>query len=573
MYYIKKIKYGTVILSFLLLLAVILFFGWQEDKKIEEELEHKIETMGMEEFQLKLWNPSVSTDSGQDVEIDWWFHEDTQTYYLFLPSGETKNLCYVFNCFDALQIDNAVIKAGERFELECGEHEIFLDTGETLSLVVMQSENVAAMHIQTDLEDLEFLHQSKQNFDTGSYILTDASGRVNCSGYLDAVRGRGNMTFDAADKKSYNIRMRQKTAVLDLGIGRSWALLANPFDESLSRNQMVTELGNAMNMAYVPNMDYVDLYINGEYQGNYQLSEKVEIAQERLNIRNLEDEMEIMNPELDFDLLEFTEGPVDDFLALKWVEGLQVPQNSESGYLLELDMTYRYYEEQSGFITSRKQPVVIKSPQCASYEQVYYIANKYQDMEDALCAADGYNEMTGLYYSDYLDLYSFAQKYLVDEFSKNLDAALTSFYMYVPETDDKFYAGPIWDYDRTFGVDFERSGVDLKDPETFYVSENIYFEESDINVFHLLCQQEEFKELYKQIYWETVRDIVVEIAENSVDENVRRIEKSAMMDAIRCDSLGESLSVDENRELFYEYNAAIKSFMQDRIEFFDREWE
>ena len=573
MFYLKKKKFGPVIISFLLLIAVLLFLQWQEEREIADSIEQKIEAMGTDEFQLCLWNPSVRTDNGQDVEIDWWFHEDAQTYYLFLPSGDNGKFRYIFNCFDTLQIDEQLIKAGDFFQLENGRHELSGSSGESFSLKVMQSGNIAAMHIRTDLDDLAFLHESKQNFDTGSYILMDENGGMESYGYLDSIRGRGNMTFDAADKKSYNIRMREKTAVLDLGIGKNWALLANPFDESLSRNQMVTEMGNAMNMAYVPDMDYVDLYINGEYQGNYQLSEKVEIGQERLNIRDLEKEMKVLNPDLDFDLLAFTEGPVDEFTSLKWVDGLQVPQNSESGYLLELDMTYRYYEEQSGFITSHLQPVVIKSPQCASYEQVYYIANKYQDMENALCAADGCNEMTGLYYYDYLDLYSFAQKYLVDEFSKNLDAALTSFYMYIPETEDKFYAGPIWDYDRTFGVDFERSGVDLKDPETFYVSENIYFEESDINVFHLLCQQEEFSEIYKNLYWNEVRDIVVEIAEHSVDENADRIEKSAMMDAVRNESFGEGLSVDECRELFYEINADIKAFMQKRIEFFDREWK
>ena len=169
-------------------------------------------------------------------------------------------------------------------------------------------------------------------------------------------------------------------------------------------------------------------------------------------------------------------------------------------------------------------------------------------------------------------MHSFAQKYLVDEISKNLDAALTSFFMYIPEGDTRFYAGPIWDYDRTWGVGFERSGVDLMDPCTLYVSENIYFEESDVNIFHLLCQQEEFQKLYKDMYFEKVRTGVVEIAEVTSIETAKRIESSAMMDAIRCRGLSDETDVEANREEFRQYNEEIQEFISKRIEFLDEEW-
>ena len=383
-----------------------------------------------------------------------------------MPEIITNRLYYVFNQYDFIYIDEEKICPGDSFRMSEGKHRVKFETGDAVDIEVMFSQNINTMFIQTDLGDLTGIHESKQNFDTGSYILLDSTGNSNCSGRLDSIRARGNMTFDAADKKSYNIRMQDKTAVFDLGIARNWALLANAFDDSLVRNHLVTELAKLMDMAYVPDMDYVDLYINGEYQGNYQLAERVEISEERLNIRNLESEMELLNPDLDLSFLTPIEEPVDDFPAIKWVEGIQTPQDIASGYLIELDMTYRYYMEQSGFISSRKQPVVIKSPKCVSFEQAYYVANKYQDMEDALCSENGYNETTGLHYSDCLDMHSFAQKYLVDEISKNLDAALTSFFMYIPEGDTRFYAGPIWDYDRTWGVGFERSGVDLMDPCT-----------------------------------------------------------------------------------------------------------
>lgn len=574
MYVSRHKKIGIMIaISLLFLMLFFLFVKHINAQQTESRLAEKIEAMGTEEFQMALWNSSVSAENGQEIEIDWWYNDENDTWYFFLPAEICDDLKYVFNVYESVWIDEEEVVPGEVFALETGGHLVQLETGEQIALEVMKSENLSAMFIETDLGDITQIQESKALFDTGSYILLDSRGEVNCKGILDSIKCRGNMTFDVPDKKSYNIRMQNKTAVLNLGIARGWSLLANAFDESLIRNQLVTEMGKAMDMAYVPDMDYVDLYINGEYQGNYQLAEKVEISKERLNIRNLQQEMELLNPDVEFDFLEPVEEPVGDFAAIKWVEGLKVPANTESGYLLELDMTYRYYEEQSGFITSRLQPVVIKSPQCVTYEQAFYVANLYQDMEDSLCAADGYNEGTGKYYYDYIDMDSFARKYLVDEISKNLDAALTSFYMYIPENDVRLYAGPIWDYDRTFGVDFERSGVDLKDPRTFYVSENIYFEESDVNIFHLLCQQEEFQKTYKELYFEEVRDVVVEIAEHVAQDTTQRIESSAMMDAIRCRSLSDPADVEANREEFREYGDSVRSFLEERILFLDEAWK
>lgn len=563
---------------FILVITVVLFFLSQglffqvERMKREQYLSEKIELLKDEQFQLCILDASVDTQTKQAVEIEWWFQEEKGIYYFFVPKALNDRLCYIFNQYDFILIDGEEVRPGDPFHMQEGSHEVSLASGEVIPVEVMFSENVNSMFIQTDLDDLTGIHESKQNFDTGSYILLDSDGKVNCTGRLDSIKGRGNVTFDGSEKKPYSIRMQNKTAVLDLGIGKGWNLIANAFDDSLIRNQLVTELAKAMNMEYVPDMAYVDLYINGEYRGNYQITEKVEISEERLNIRNLQNEMEILNPESDFDMLTPIEEPVDNFESVKWVEGLQTPQNIDSGYLLELDMTYRYYEEQSGFISSRKQAVVIKSPQCVSFEQAYYVANKYQDMEDALCADDGYNEATGLYYSDYMDLYSFAQKYLVEEITKNMDAAVTSFYMYIPENDTKFYAGPIWDYDRTFGTEFERGGIDLKDPASLYVSENIYFEQADINFFYELCKQEEFKKMYATMYFDDVREHVLELSEEIAPKTVEMIESSAMMDAVRNQSLGADMDVEENREAFYQYNEKIQNFIRDRVTFLDEEW-
>ena len=44
----------------------------------------------------------------------------------------------------------------------------------------------------------------------------------------------------------------------------------------------------AAGMPYSPESRFVDLYLNGSYEGCYQICEKVEIGQSRVDIRNLE---------------------------------------------------------------------------------------------------------------------------------------------------------------------------------------------------------------------------------------------------------------------------------------------
>ena len=79
-----------------------------------------------------------------------------------------------------------------------------------------------------------------------------------------------------------------------------------------------------------------------------------------------------------------------------------------------------------------------------------YIASLYQDYEDAVFSG-GKNKRTGKKYSDYIDVRSLACYYLINEFSKSRDTFQSSAYLYKNADDDKFFMGPLWDYDMSFG--------------------------------------------------------------------------------------------------------------------------
>ena len=72
----------------------------------------------------------------------------------------------------------------------------------------------------------------------------------------------------------------------------------------------------------------------------------------------------------------------------------------------------------------------------------------FLEMEKALYADDYVNPDTGKEIFEYLDLESFARKYLLEEVFLNMDMGVTSHYLYMDES-GKLYEGPPWDLDNT----------------------------------------------------------------------------------------------------------------------------
>ena len=90
-----------------------------------------------------------------------------------------------------------------------------------------------------------------------------------------------------------------------------------------------------------------------------------------------------------------------------------------------------------------------------------YICAFWKKYEDAV-RNGGVNPATGLSYESYMDLPSAAKGYLLMELALQPDAYISSTYFYKPEHSEKFYAGPLWDYDTSYGL-AERVRYKIKD--------------------------------------------------------------------------------------------------------------
>lgn len=117
----------------------------------------------------------------------------------------------------------------------------------------------------------------------------DANGNTNLE-----IKVRGNSTADA-EKRPYRLKFASKKTSTDgqahkhdlLGYGyakRNWTLLANVNDKSLLRNALTYHIGQAVGMPFSAGYKFVDLVINNEYRGTYQISDHCEVDADRINV-------------------------------------------------------------------------------------------------------------------------------------------------------------------------------------------------------------------------------------------------------------------------------------------------
>ncbi|MEG0455180.1 MAG: CotH kinase family protein, partial [Bacteroides sp.] len=290
---------------------------------------------------------------------------------------------------------------------------------------------------------------------TGNMILLDEDFNMRYTGSLSQIKGRGNSTWAFTDKKSYQIKLEKKESLIYPGMkkekSKTWLLLANPFDPTLIRNDLTYSFAKELGLSGSPDSVPVDLYYDGEYRGSYLLCEKISVGSGRVEIDDLEGDIEEANPGIDdFDDLPTSIGTNKYGNEIKWVEGLVDPVDSSGGYLFELDDAY-YGLEKSYFVTGDGTAFVSKSPEYLSRSQVEYISGFVEEIIRCI-KNGGVNRETGKGLFDYIDKDSFTKYFFVQDWSKNADSFISSTFFYKPAGEDKLYAGPVWDCDASFGI-------------------------------------------------------------------------------------------------------------------------
>lgn len=521
--------------------------------------------------------------SGEDPDsvgtVNWWKSDVDGKYYMFMPSGSDLSELKVWISSSAPVIcGEKELKNGETTDAFSGGGEFALSCGgKNYSVVFLASSELPSVFINVPDGGLDRIHADKEHKEKGcSMLAVNEKGKTDYDGKLDSMKGRGNSTWGMV-KKPYNIKLESKSKLFGMEKAKAWCLIANYEDKSLVRNQVTYGLGEAIGMKETPDCKNTDLYINGEYKGVYLITEKVEIKKNRVDIYDLEEATEEANEGKE--LSEFAQkgfgGKFSGFIEnrQRWFEIPNDPSDITGGYLLELEVADRYPNEASGFVTKHGQAVVAKSPEYASMAQIKYISSYWQEMEDALYSEDGKNK-GGKHFSEYIDTESFAKQYIIQEWSSNWDAGLTSNYFY-KDIGGKLVAGPIWDFDNALMNTAGRDGTDLTDPTNLHAAKRSLWYNSLMgsksfkatpNIYALGMRHREFvAEVEKQMK-EKVVPAVSELLDSKYNKYIEKVENSAVMNAIRWNYYNTTNEV----EILNNYTAeisAIKNFVSERTSF------
>ena len=232
------------------------------------------------------------------------------------------------------------------------------------------------------------------------------------------IKGRGNSSW-GWPKKPYRLKFDHKVAPFGLTKGKSWVLLSNYQGGSMLANPIAMKIGQMAGAAAVNHIVPVELYVNGNYSGSYQFTEKVGISNNSVDI------------------------------------------DESRGYLLELDS---YYDEPYRFKTDNYSlPVNLKSPDLDELfaDDWYHLYDHYDSIQADFC-----NVEEAIHYKDAdieerLDVDACARFLLTNDLVCNQEICHPkSTFLYkedIASPSAKVVFGPLWDFDWAFGYESSKN--------------------------------------------------------------------------------------------------------------------
>ena len=228
------------------------------------------------------------------------------------------------------------------------------------------------------------------------------------------IKGRGNSSW-GWPKKPYRMKFADKVKPLGMTKGKSWVLLSNYQTGSLMSNAIGMKAANLIETSAANHIVPVDLYLNGEYKGSYNFTEKVGLANNSVDV-----------------------------------------MDESTAALLELDS---YYDEPDGqkFRSSPYNlPINIKEPDFSEGATSLTLEKIQTSFNNFLAAL-----YRGKDISRFVDIEQLARFMMVDELTLNYEFFHPkSTFCYRENFDEdscKYIFGPVWDLDWCFGYEKNRT--------------------------------------------------------------------------------------------------------------------
>jgi hypothetical protein len=272
-------------------------------------------------------------------------------------------------------------------------------------------------------------------------LLTDVSDAttLNYDGAIKIeVRGSSSALLD---KKQYaftpydDLGEKINVSILDMPKENDWILNGLAYDDSYIRDYISYKLSN-LTGNYASRGRYCEVVLNGDFQGIYVLQEKLKADDSRIDINKIK-ETQLTLPKLTGGYITKTDK----------IEGSDTAAWSMDNYL----------GYQSNFVHEHPKPTTVQP------EQNEYIKGQFESLQEKVTAPSDSSITNG--YPSVIDIPSFVDFMLLNEFASNADAYEFSTFFH-KDRNGKLRAGPIWDFNLTYGNDlffwgYDRSKTDV----------------------------------------------------------------------------------------------------------------
>lgn len=237
------------------------------------------------------------------------------------------------------------------------------------------------------------------------------------SGACDSIRGRGNSTWLWYPKKPYKIKLDRKASLCGIGQGKKYVLLANYRDPTRMMNAVVFDMASYMGLPYTNSNRFVEVYVDGDYAGLYQLTEQIEQGKNRVAV-------------------DATSGIL---LSLDYDDGPDLCPDAGNNFCSEVfNSSYSWWG----------LPVCIKYPKEPTAQQLADIKAEFTRLEQAIDAKN-YTALKAM-----CDVRSMMDFLIIQELTRNVEL-VTPRSMYLFRDADRMWRfGPMWDFDGGFGYDW-----------------------------------------------------------------------------------------------------------------------
>lgn len=412
------------------------------------------------------------------------------------------------------------------------------EDGETIpwKIGIFHSENLYTVELASN----DILLQDAEDDEMQSFGMRIVSPEGELTFSDDVLlKGRGNTTWENHIKKPYEFKLDRAFPLCGMDSADKWVLLANAFDDTKMRNKLVFDLSAAVGMEYTIASDWVDLYADGEYLGNYLLCHDPKNGIKAMDRRGLQKQNSILfddPPEIETDTMRAFDYDTSSL-------------DMSGAYLLKIGYMHKL---NGAFAVETGRWYGIAYPNNTSIMETEYIQSVMGKAEGSIM--DGEDNIPEL-----INAYSFARRYLVEELAMDRDSYTESYYYYKKRSDELMYAGPCWDYDHAMSSADDERGIWQHD----YNSE--CFPPSSMD--GALISYNWYMEYVKSVFNENKKSFE-SLYTTQIDSYYDKIKYSLCMDRARWKDSEEQIGVYSGRYESLENNIRfLKQFIYNRLLF------